>query len=440
MMKPIIVIPLLVSSFSANLACAVPTVRRIAQSPPDPTPAGDHLSTRIDQSESSAVPIVIAEDGSTYTQTITVQEGASYTAVHFVDFDMGNHCKMVVTGKDLPSGVEQRYEMVGTGKMQLGTFWAKHVKGDTVQIQIECPPGLMAKDETTYVIDKMSVGFPELPVYVQEGNHTLSETLCASEDWANAVCYAGDSSYDKGRAVARLLIHQGTQSHYCTGWLLSNSSHLITNRHCLSSQHHASNTDFDFDAENLVCFGLNSKGCCGGTVYSGSTYIQDSQTLDYALLQLNEDAASEFGYLEIDDAIPYAGQQIYIVQHPYGAAKRISWDSGSDTGGVCRVQGYPVTNKCRQGTGLEYQCDTASGSSGSPVLSATSDKVVALHNCGGCPNGGLAAHAIWAEISGIILANAPGIPSSSECSIGFGQHVTNAVQRFMGRIEAFFAG
>jgi len=40
---------------------------------------------------------------------------------------------------------------------------------------------------------------------------------------------------------------------------------------------------------------------------------------------------------------------------------------------------------------MRYSCDTEGGSSGSPVLSRTNNKVVALHHCGGGCNGNLGA-------------------------------------------------
>lgn len=407
--------------------------------PPDPTPAGDHLSTMIDQSESSVVPVVISENGSTSTQTIMFREGATYTSVHFVDFDMGSHCKMVVTGKDLPSGREQRYEMVGRGKMQLGTFWTQHVKGDTMQIQIECPPGLQATDETTYVIDQVSVGFTS--EQEEDINPSFSESVCGTEDWANAVCYSSHVSYTMGRSVARLLIQTSSGGSYCTGWLASSNNHLITNQHCISSQSEASSADFDFGAETTSCSGTNSEGCCGGTVYSGSTLIRDSSSKDYALLQLSSDAASSFGFLEVDDRDPVVGEQIYILQHAFGGAKRISLysDQSADSGGVCRIQGYPVTTSCSF-DGISYYCDTAGGSSGSPVLSSSSNKVIGLHNCGGCLNGGLPINAIWAEIGSIVTSTPTAAPTcESPCDFALSE-IAKTLGGWMERMEAFFGG
>jgi len=53
-------------------------------------------------------------------------------------------------------------------------------------------------------------------------------------------------------------------------------------------------------------------------------------------------------------------------------------------------------------TDISYYCDTEGGSSGSPVLSRDSDKVVALHHFGGCPNSGVRMDRIYPLIQGLV--------------------------------------
>jgi V8-like Glu-specific endopeptidase len=48
---------------------------------------------------------------------------------------------------------------------------------------------------------------------------------------------------------------------------------------------------------------------------------------------------------------------------------------------------------------VAYLCDTAGGSSGSPVLSRTTNKVVALHHFGGCPNSGVRGDLLAAKLA-----------------------------------------
>ena len=60
--------------------------------------------------------------------------------------------------------------------------------------------------------------------------------------------------------------------------------------------------------------------------------------------------------------------------------------------------GNPASDTFNMG----YRCDTSPGSSGSPVLAGSSNKVIALHHLGGCPNEGARMNLIFNEIKGLI--------------------------------------
>jgi V8-like Glu-specific endopeptidase len=53
-------------------------------------------------------------------------------------------------------------------------------------------------------------------------------------------------------------------------------------------------------------------------------------------------------------------------------------------------------------TDVSYYCDTEGGSSGSPVLSRSTNKVLALHHFGGCPNSGVRMERIFTQIQSLI--------------------------------------
>ena len=50
--------------------------------------------------------------------------------------------------------------------------------------------------------------------------------------------------------------------------------------------------------------------CYPGAIYSGSSFIQDSPGLDYALVQLAGNPAATYGYLEIDNRLAVVGEQV----------------------------------------------------------------------------------------------------------------------------------
>lgn len=61
-----------------------------------------------------------------------------------------------------------------------------------------------------------------------------------------------------------------------------------------------------------------------------------------------------------------------------------------------RYDGYAT------GSDVSYFCDTDGGSSGSPVISRRTDKVIALHHLGGCPNTGVRVDLIAARIGALL--------------------------------------
>ncbi|ONI92122.1 hypothetical protein ALI22I_05830 [Saccharothrix sp. ALI-22-I] len=57
---------------------------------------------------------------------------------------------------------------------------------------------------------------------------------------------------------------------------------------------------------------------------------------------------------------------------------------------------------------IAYRCDTEGGSSGSPVLSRRTHKVIGLHHHGGCPNQGVRIDLVAVRI-GSLLSSGPAV-------------------------------
>lgn len=326
--------------------------------------------------------------------------GASYIAVHFDGFDLGPGDYLRIT--DGKGG--QVYELTGQGKMNAGTFWARHVKGDTAVIEfvIVGPDG-----GAGFVIDQYAAG--DVPSPLEDGGVIASQ--CGANDRENAICYetTHPTKYDRSRAVARLLI-SGTR--WCTGSLVGPNHMLLTNAHCIDTAGEALNADYEFMAEAPACGSGNCTGCWTGTVFSGGTLIRENDELDYGLVQISTGSPSDtYGYLEIDDRVAVVGEQIYMPQHPVGRAKELALFSShpDDTGGVCRIASITEPS-CLGGSVLEigYYADTEGGSSGSPIIATSSHKIIALHHCGGCPNRGFGMDLIYPEIEDYLIIGTAG--------------------------------
>ncbi len=100
----------------------------------------------------------------------------------------------------------------------------------------------------------------------------------------------------------------------------------------------------------------------------------------------------------------FVHEEIYVPQHPNGYSKKISaFDSFQND--RCKIRGFE-RNGCSPND-MIYSCDTERGSSGSPVLSQITHKVVAIHNCGDrgdCRgNSGSPIYEFWHEISNLLM-------------------------------------
>ncbi|MBI4518603.1 MAG: FG-GAP repeat protein [Deltaproteobacteria bacterium] len=317
---------------------------------------------------------------------------ASYIALHFEQFDLGQGARVEISD---PSG-QYRFTYTGKGKGDLGSFWATHIPGDTAVVELissGTQPGF------GFVIDQVAQGYPapEFTAALRDG----AEAICGVDDSREAQCYetTEPAAYDRGRAVARLIING---CFCCTGWLLGSEGHVVTNNHCIANAAETTNTDFEFLAERSCATDCTASGACAGTVIDGSTatfVTTDSKcNLDYTLVKLPADPSPRYGYLTLRPTGAVDGEQMYIVGHPAGWGKQISLESDdpADPNDVCTVDSIGANRcdpdgDCASVTGpseVGYMCDTQGGSSGSPVLGYNDNEVIALHHCANCPNRG----------------------------------------------------
>ncbi|KAF0740630.1 hypothetical protein Ae201684P_002149 [Aphanomyces euteiches] len=222
------------------------------------------------------------------------------------------------------------------------------------------------------------------------------ESTCDTTDDANSPACNRLSVYWQGsQAVVRLLINTADGARWCSGWLVGCENHVLTNHHCIASEEDAAATTFDIQAYGKChesCIGGGS--CSAGNVVVGSTLIASSATLDYALVQLASPTATST-FLQLQPTTPVGGR-IYIPQYAYGAGMVVAIKTNSKYG---LLETSTYSNKdCGLDGMVGYRLNTSPGSSGSPVISTTTNGVVAMHSCGGCSvvangslNGGIAA-------------------------------------------------
>ncbi|GMG15567.1 unnamed protein product [Phytophthora fragariaefolia] len=306
---------------------------------------------------------------------------AAFVSVHFKDFNLPKNDYVQVRPADPASSETQILQY--RGNETSGSFYTTALSTSAVIVELFT--------ELTHlpwsVNGSQCVGFSVDSYQFMAQGSTLSgskEEVCGADNSREASCYKSfDGAYQTSNAVARLLIKKPNGSFFCTGWLLGSEGHLITNHHCISTQEHASNTEFEFDAAGSSC---NRKcdypGACKGSVCARyATLIHADKDLDYALVKLPENLSGRHGYLQLRASGAIMSERVYLPQHPAGWGKRIAMKSDSGWGTVTSIS----FGGCAPDQ-VGYYLDTQGGSSGSPLISWSDNLVVALHHCGGCPN------------------------------------------------------
>lgn len=335
--------------------------------------------------------------------------GADYICPHVQRLDLPEGARLVVRS---PDGSRSWTYGGATGEpvpdASPDGFWAVHIPGEAAVLEVFSPVPLPAN---AVVVDRYARGFPKMP-------EPDNASLCGQDDSQWARCYeqTEPAVYQRSRAVVRLLING---SGACTGWLVGDEGHVMTNEHCIGSASEAANTNFEILAEGADCAtDCASWAACPGTVIATtSSLVKLSATYDYALVKLPVNPSAEYGFLQLRATGAQVGERIYIPQHPGAEGKKIAMQSTNpnDESGFCEV--YSTTaSPCSGGSGnadVGYFADTRGGSSGSPVIGYGDHLVVALHHCGNCANVGVPIEKIVQHLGTALPNNALGTPGQT---------------------------
>jgi lysyl endopeptidase len=345
-----------------------------------------------------------------WQQEITWPE-ATYIAPFFDHFNLPGGAKVVVRS---PDG-SRSWAYTGQGKADLGVtegFWGIHIPGETAVVELwaasAVPEGAVVVGGFAHGLRNWERPWSGGPVEKKDKDPGITnEAICGSDDSNWAQCYQTSEPviYEKSRAVARLLINGSSA---CTGWLVGDAGHLLTNEHCIGTSSEALNTDYEFMAERSCSTSCASFGACPGTVVAVSgTLVKLNASLDYSLILLPVNPTATYGFFQMRTSGAVLDERIYIPGHPGAYGKKIAVTSGhsTDASGYCEVYSTNAT-PCSGGPGdTGYYCDTQGGSSGSPVVAYGDHAVISLHHCANCPNRGVPIDAVISNLGSSLPPN-----------------------------------
>ncbi|WP_338497864.1 trypsin-like peptidase domain-containing protein [Pseudomonas sp. WP18] len=211
---------------------------------------------------------------------------------------------------------------------------------------------------------------------------------------ARCVQASDPAKYQRSRAVGRIY----TGRSYGTAWRVGPGNLVFTNLHVIGENPDITRMVVEFDYEETSC---DSEAVRPAVRVPVERIVASDGSGDFALLALNQAAVDSgvldaFGYLGLDTRISEVGDPVYIAGHPLAGPKRIS--RFHDDGHPCWVT--EVRNNGRTDF-AKYNCDTDSGSSGSPVIDARTNAVVALnYGFSSGYNAGTQISSIWPGVAG----------------------------------------
>jgi len=228
-----------------------------------------------------------------------------------------------------------------------------------------------AQSQNLVGFDRGSFGSIVLSRAQSAGSEVQLELSIGSYENEPIINYRGTIFAEIGRPVGRLDVLTDKGLFPCTAFIVS-KKYILTNYHCSLGL---------LDNEKIGATRIEATQFVAGYVQTGIDEgtnkftvvpipVEYSEKLDYAVLEVIGNPSQDYGELKLASMVPNDRTPFWVIGHPQGKGQHISREK-------CRASS-PAVSK----TKLLHTCDTLPGNSGSPVIDAGLQVVVALHHAG----------------------------------------------------------
>jgi V8-like Glu-specific endopeptidase len=228
-----------------------------------------------------------------------------------------------------------------------------------------------AQSQNLVGFDRGSFGSTVLSQTQSAGSDVQLELSIGSYENEPIINYQGTIFAEIGRSVGRLDVLTDKGLFPCTAFIVS-KKYILTNYHCSLGL---------LDNEKIGATRIEATQFVAGYVQTGIDEgtnkftvvpipVEYSEKLDYAVLEVIGNPSQDYGELKLASMVPNDRTPFWVIGHPQGKGQHISREK-------CRASS-PAVSKAK----LLHTCDTLPGNSGSPVIDAGLQVVVALHHAG----------------------------------------------------------
>lgn len=371
-----------------------------------------HRNTVIAERVQKAV-ILFGATGLYRTDFDLTVPGASFIKLHFGQFRLPEGVTLEISNPDKSEvwRYSEKERDAFTVDAALGddgksSFSAMSITGDSLRVRLVGKLFLLDPARHAIHVDSYLEGLPlGMSKDVDSGLRDFGspENECGDDERYDAACWASSNpwEYNRSAAVAKLITSRGE---VCSAWRVGSGNHLFTANHCLGKQSELDGAEIWFNYEATAC---GSSQNTAAVKVAGGSLLSNSQSLDYALFTVSDfSSVSSFPYFGLEVGSAGLGEEIFIPQHGLGRPRQIALESDMNDSGLCEVDALGLDGYAT-GSDIGYYCDTTTSSSGSPVVSNITGRVLAIHHFGGCMNAGVQISKIWPQVSGIFGGTVP---------------------------------